>query len=235
MRDHTNQPLRNPDLYPLGCPKALSKIILDELEVAYYIHDSNRNGVTTKKPRLIIHFYAAAKAILDNMFGIDAGYRLNVSESGHGDCRVVQIIPYKDKKKGVHIREDGDAFVLSTSIPYSRHYRKHPQMPMAKVQLTKSGLRLTTPPKKDWPKKATKSKRPSQEKGRHDLFNDQIEDQERYVVGDRVVTKSGGPVMHVRKVLNNNKYLCGWHSKAYKIYQEIYDGDELERAPSKKK
>ena len=235
MRGHTHPNSDQSGSSGSDTPKALSSIILEELEVAYYIHNSNRNGVTTKKPRLIIHFYLATKTILDNMFGIDTGYHLGVSESGHGDCRVIRITPYKDKKDGAHIRQDGDGFILSTSIPYSRHYKKHPQMPMAKVRLTKSGLRLTTPPKKDWPKKATKSKRPSQEKGRHDLFNDQAEDQERYVVGDRVITKSGGPVMHVRTVLSNNKYLCGWHSKALKMYQEIYDGDELERAPDKKK
>ena len=212
-------------------PKALSKKILEELEVAYYIHNLNRNGKQTKRPRLIVHFYHATNTILENMFGPFTGYHLSVSESGHGDRRVVQITPYKDKEKGVHIRRDGDGFVLSTSIPYSRHYRKHPQMPMEKAVLSNSGLRLTSPPKKDWPKKATKSKRRSHEETRSDLFDDQKE----FIVGDVVVTKSGGPPMHVRSILSNNKYLCGWHSKALKMYQEAFHVDELKRAPDKKK
>lgn len=218
-------------------PKALSKIILKELEVAYYIHNSTRNGKRTKKPRLIVHFYSATKAILDSMFGPFAGYRLSVSESGEGDCRIIRITPYKDREKGVHIRRDGDGFVLSTSIPYSRKYRKHPQMPMGKVQLSKSYLRLTTLPKKDWPKKATKSKRRQQKETGLDIFNDQKPDdkKQKFKRGDQVVVK-GSPetVMVVLKVFRT-QVTCQWNTPAGKPYERTYHQDVLEFAPSKKK
>ncbi|KKL47864.1 hypothetical protein LCGC14_2331290, partial [marine sediment metagenome] len=132
-------------------------------------------------------------------------------------------------------REDGDAFVLSTSIPYSRHYRKHPQMPMRKAVLSNSGLRLTTPPKKDWPKKATKSKRPNQEKGRHDLFNDQAEDQAEFKRGDEVVVKGSPDTVMVVLKASGSRVTCVWNTPAGKPYREEYHPDVLEHAPVKKK
>ncbi len=216
---------------PTRTPKALSKVILEELEVAYYIHNSIRNGKRTKKPRLIVHFYSATKAILDNMFGTFAGYRLSISESGKGNRRVIRITPHKDREKGVHIRRDGEAFVLSTSIPYSKHYRKHPQMPMGKAQLSKSCLVLTTPPKDDWPKKATKSKRRCL-----DLFNNQKpeDEKQKFKRGDQVVLKGSPTVMAVRKVVGT-QVTCRWNTPAGKPYQLTYHQDELEFAPTKKK